>query len=737
MRNERLMLREEPREQLTTRSLSLRADSVNEEARTVDGIISTEAPVVVYDWMRGEVIEEILLNDGAQLPDQLPLLDNHNRWSNEAVLGSAINFLRESSAAFPGIAGRMQFVTDDPDVDKIWNKVRQKHIRDLSVGYSVDEKVEIAPGQTALVAGRNYTAGKRTLRIATKWTPKEVSITPIGADKGAKLRGEPMNPQLRAYLESIGLRKDASDAEAQAFYRGLQGEQRTQADGLANGQRNEPVNTPPTPPAPEPTRTAPPANPPAPPAGESDLERGARLENERVRAIQDLGGSDVSPEIVRQAISDRWDVARASREFLNNVRSSRNPATPPAGPAVHSRSHEVDCNVRSLTAGLLSQQGLDPTRARMTNGRSIASRSAFLTSQDADLGDRFRSMSAMDLVRECARIDTGRHFYDQDEMMRAAFSGATLSYVFSTNVYARLMAGWDLVPDTTGGWCDEEDVANFLQQEDISLTANANPDLLPRGGTANHATASDSHETYKIARFAKQIVFDEQDVIDDRLGALMRMQGELGEAMRRLRPNLVYSLILENPNLVADGGAVFNSTAVSTAGGHNNLGTGALSDANLKLAISAMGSQRLGDDVLNIAPKYLIVPSALDWQAQGLTTAASLAKLFADSNDPIYTTENLIARKRLVPVMDDRIGAAGVRDPKTKTVRTGSATNWFLTAGGSRGLRVAYRRGTGRLPQMRSFVLDRGQWGMGWDINFDIGAAFMDYRYWYKSTGAA
>jgi hypothetical protein len=37
---------------------------------------------------------------------------------------------------------------------------------------------------------------------------------------------------------------------------------------------------------------------------------------------------------------------------------------------------------------------------------------------------------------------------------------------------------------------------------------------------------------------------------------------------------------------------------------------------------------------------------------------------------------------------------------------------------------------------MRSFVLNKGRWGIGWDINFDIGVAFMDYRYWHKSTGA-
>jgi len=78
-----------------------------------------------------------------------------------------------------------------------------------------------------------------------------------------------------------------------------------------------------------------------------------------------------------------------------------------------------------------------------------------------------------------------------------------------------------------------------------------------------------------------------------------------------------------------------------------------------------------------------------------------------------------------------------VTDPRSGSARTGLDTNWFLTSGADRGLRVAYRRGTGRQPALRSFTLDRGQWGLGWDINMDIGAAFLDFRTWYKSTGAA
>ena len=49
-------------------------------------------------------------------------------------------------------------------------------------------------------------------------------------------------------------------------------------------------------------------------------------------------------------------------------------------------------------------------------------------------------------------------------------------------------------------------------------------------------------------------------------------------------------------------------------------------------------------------------------------------------------------------------------------------------------IEVAYRRGTGRAPQVRSFTLDKGKWGMGWDINMDIGAKAMDWHGMRKTT---
>ncbi len=730
---------------LVTRTFQVRAATINEEERSVEAVISTDAPVEVRDWRRGETIDEVLLATGAQLPTQMPMLANHDRWSLDSVLGS-IRSLRIDGGS---IVGRLYFARDDAEADKAWNKVRQGHIVDVSVGYHVEEATEIAAGQTATVSGRSFTAGRRALRVVTRWTPKEGSLVPIGADKAAKIRDDfaifprkessHMDPRLRAFLETLGLRKDADEAEAKAFYDKLSAADRARADAAV---ADAPV-TPPAPPS-EPTRTIAPTTPanPQPPADPADAARQAvAAERERVRVIRALGGADVPAEIVTRAIDEGWDEQRASREFLTALRESRSQGV---GPAIHVHGREQDCNARSLAAGMLASHGLDPTKHAMHDGRRNPMRADRMTEQDADRGERFRGMSSFDILRECVRLDTGRWCNSPDELfncLRTAPSGATLSNVFTTNVYARLIEGWETIGDTTLGWCDEEDVPNFLQQEDLSLSANARLQQLPRGDTAKHATASDSKEVYKIARYAKQFVVDEQDVIDDRLGAIMRMPREMGEAARQLRPDLVYSLLLENPTM-QDTGAVFNATAVTTAGGHANLSTGALASGSLKDAISAMVKQRLNRTTanpgrqLNIRPRFLIVPAALEWTARALTASAALAKLFADSSDPWYSQLNLIAQEGLRTVVDDRIGTIGVLDPRTETVRAGSDTNWFLAQGGNRGLRVAYRRGTNRQPVMRSFVLDKGQWGMGWDINLDIGAAVTEWMTWHKSTGA-
>lgn len=178
---------DQPRRDLVCRSLQLRADSVDEQARSVEAVFATEQPVEVFDMRTYQVIEEVLRMDGAVLPGRVPLLDNHWRFSIDNVLGSA----REARVTGDQVVGRLYFVADDEQVEPIWNKVRQGHLSDVSVGYRVREETTIPAGQSQEVAGRKYKATTKPLRIATAWAMRELSVVPVGADLLTKIRSAP------------------------------------------------------------------------------------------------------------------------------------------------------------------------------------------------------------------------------------------------------------------------------------------------------------------------------------------------------------------------------------------------------------------------------------------------------------------------------------------------------------------------------------------------------------------
>lgn len=756
--NDVLQTRATQTRDLTSRTIQLRAATVNEQDRSVEAVLTTDRAVEVWDWSEPSgTLDEVLLMEGCRtIPDQIPLLANHSRWGLEDQLGS----VRDIRVDGGEIIGRLRLVTSpDPTAaeERAWRMIAQGHQTDVSIGYRVRKSTKIAAGSSAEIAGRTFTAGKRALRVATEWELHECSLVPIGADSAAKLRTDTppantgertMPPALRNYLQTLGLRADATDEEAYQFLASLTAEQRAaglatltaRAEGMDDEEEDD------DPPADDTAVEEDDEEEEAPRAAPDAALAAVRAERERVRRISDLAGTDVPAAIRDQAIADGWTLARASRAFLRAVREQRTarPDQSAAGPAIHSRSLSDELSVRSLSAGLIAAAGLDPTHSRLYDGR----RARFgeqLTDRDAEHGRRFERLSAVDLCRLCVQLDTGRVEWDPDEAVRMAVSGGALTYAMGTNVYARLLSGWDEIQDSTD-WCaDEQDIPNFLQQEDITLNTSSRFEQLPRGGTASDASVTDQHETYKLARYAKKFTVDEQDFLSDRLSAVLQVVAEMGNAARRLRPDLVYSTLLANPTLVADSGALFNSTAITTAGGHANLGTGALSTTNFATGLLAMYSQRKGDVVLNIRPRYLIVPAALAFTGATILNGIALAKTHGTKADPDYVPINPVSNQMLQMLqgqqielrVDDRIGATGVYDPSAKTTRTGSATNWFLSAGGPRTIRVGTRRGTGGLPQMRQYVLDKGQWGVGWDINLDVCVVVADFPGLYKSTGAA
>lgn len=161
------------------RSGAVESGAGNDSDRSVAAIIATERPVPTYDRRSGRIIDEILTMRGGQFPPWAPLLDSHNTYSLINVLGSVMDTASSGRVA----RGRFVFARDDEYVEPIYKKVRDGHIRGVSVGGRRIKWVDIEPGQTATIDGRRYTAGReRALRVTTEWVMREASVVIFAAD---------------------------------------------------------------------------------------------------------------------------------------------------------------------------------------------------------------------------------------------------------------------------------------------------------------------------------------------------------------------------------------------------------------------------------------------------------------------------------------------------------------------------------------------------------------------------
>ena len=190
---------------LFSRSLDLRSGSINETDRSFEAVVSTETPAVIWDRRTYDIIDEILIAKGGQFPERMPLLPNHQRHDVLDVIGSAVDFRLENNQ-WIGRGIIASPANDDDEVNKIWRRVADGHIRAVSIGYQVEDGgyVDIPAGSKASINGRTFEAGARTLRISEQWRVHELSLTPIGADELALIRsrlgGDAPRPQCRSYF---------------------------------------------------------------------------------------------------------------------------------------------------------------------------------------------------------------------------------------------------------------------------------------------------------------------------------------------------------------------------------------------------------------------------------------------------------------------------------------------------------------------------------------------------------
>jgi hypothetical protein len=758
--------------QMTVRAFAVRAETINDADRSVEAVLATETPVQVFDFERFEVVDETLRMDGVVLPNngQVPLMDTHpeimqaRNFSTVHVIGSTRNIRVENGQ----LLGTNVFASPEAshEAQQAWLKVREGHITQNSIGYAALNSVYVPRGKTQMVNGRSYTAGQRMLKVTTRWSPKENSLVPFGADELAGMRAgnsaterEDQSMNLEQWLHARGLTLDGfrtwltdrsmvladlEDDQAKEQAEVYASSEQTGGEDPADGESGEGAAPPATPPAPASGRSAP-AN-----GGGDAIQRAITAERQRATAIRSEGRSiGMSDELIERAVSEGMDITAARGVFIQQVRDQRGQSSgnPGTGPAIQVRDHERDCNARTLCAGMLVRAGLD----RIPNNLPDAERSR--RAQNFEQGRRYEDHSMIDICRESIRLMGGRvpngrsdtiqmalmlsrqaeqsRYLRTDDVYTRAPSTGSLSNIFSTVLGAQLLESYTATVDTTEPWTRRTDVPNFQTNERTSLGKGGALEKLPRGDEAKHDTWSDSAESYKIARYAKQFIVDEQDIIDDRFSALMDKPADMGEAAAQLIPDLVYSILFANAALGADAVALFDAAT------HANLNTtSALSSTTLKVAVNTIAVQKQGERNLNLRGRYLLVPQNLLHTARELVNSSTIMIAAAGDTDATFErgTLNTILADNLEIISDSRLDN-GVTDPASGNTHTGVDDTWYLIAGNTRRtIEVGFLRGAGRSPQTRSFVLTEGKWGVGWDIKFDVGAKALDFRGMCQNT---
>jgi HK97 family phage prohead protease len=165
------------------RSVSVVPNSVNVEKRTVDVVWTTGARVLrgYYDryWeelsLEPKHVRLKRLNNGA------PFLNTHDGYDAAGVIG----VVESKSARIENGQGvatvRFAKAEDDPEADKIFRKVVDGILQNISVGYNTYKMEKVEDG-----------ADKVPVFRAVDWEPYELSVVPMGADDGAGFRAADM-----------------------------------------------------------------------------------------------------------------------------------------------------------------------------------------------------------------------------------------------------------------------------------------------------------------------------------------------------------------------------------------------------------------------------------------------------------------------------------------------------------------------------------------------------------------
>ena len=674
--------------------LSVRDDlgprSIDDAARTVELIITTTAGVRRRDYWTGKEYVEILSMDPEHVRlDRInagaPLLDSHSAWSVADVLGTTVP--GSVSLTKKAMLGAVRFSKREA-VEPIWQDVRDGIIRDVSVGYRVYRYEETAPkGENAL-----------PIRKATDWEPYEVSMVPIPADAGAKVRAE----NAESYECEVVTR--AEESAAPQPEPAAPAKEKTMKPELSQTIAEPSLLA--TPPAKETPADAEP----------SERDRGTEAERVRCETILNACTKNRLPAaFASKLIADGVPLVDAQTKILDEISARSGGDTPrqPSGrieigedPLVHVRAGIENAllhrfhprqSVR-LPNGQTQDLGFELSDVgRQYRGMKVKRLAeAFIASR----GVRTSGMSDMEIVTVALGLDMSRggmHTTNDFPLLLADVSNKLLRQAYQE-------APQTFMPITRVVSLPDFRMANRVQLGEAPALAE-----VLEHGEITAGTIGEGREQFQLRSYGRKFAITRRAIINDDTDAFSRVPMMFGRSARNLESDLVWAQITTNP-LMGDAVALF-------AAGHANdaLAASVIDIANLGLARGQMRAQTGLDGVtrLNLTPRYLVVPASRETVAQQFVSQ-TLVPSAPGSVNPFAGALQVITEARL---------------------DAASLTAWYLAADPTQIdiLEIGFLEGESG-PRVESRI--------GFDVEgveikcaHDVGAKVIDWRGLVRNTG--
>lgn len=473
---------------------SISDTSVNEESRTVDLTWTTGSKGLRHSWggsyyeelsLKPEHVDLSRLNDGSH-----PLLAAHNDQSLDSVIGVVERAWLEGDKA----GATVRFARDDIS-DRVFQKVKDKILRNVSVGYSVSEYTDVS-------ADGDETPTYR----ATRWQPAELSIVPIGFDKDAKVRKDEVREN---EVEIINRSKEPTTSEvpectSSEHERSLQMTE-LEMKALAEKQAKE-----------------------------------AKLaEKSRVKAIRSLvKAANIPEETADDLIESDSSVEEAQRtveQIQRALEASKKTETIKGSTRVEVGTEDVEKKRDGIAESMLVR--IDSQNFKPSEGNPFLGKS---------------------LLRNLESVITRRPTEGDVQYATRVMSSSDLPYILANSGEKAAQKKYDLAQVTWNRWAKSDTLRNFKTADRVRSGDFAALQERQENGEFVQGSFGEEREQVALKEWGVKMAFTRRMLINDDLSEISKVIAQGGAAAANLENQLVYSVLTSNPDM-ADGEDLFGN----------------------------------------------------------------------------------------------------------------------------------------------------------------------------------